>query len=177
MRKEILLRVCALLVAFTSCKGPAMRSEGISLEQIAQQLELLDENIIKVQSETPLSNDGQKRVVPRTINKDGSLQVVPADDWTSGFYPGVLWYMYELTGESKWKERAVKYTTELEDQQYNGSEHDVGFSMFCSYGNAFRLTGDERYIPVLVRSATTLIARYYPYVGCISCSHYGLRPV
>ncbi len=92
---------------------------------------------------------------------------LPAGDWTSGFYPGVLWYMYELTGKAEWKEKAISYTAELEEQQYNGSNHDVGFRMFCSYGNALRLTGDGSYIPVLVQSAKTLIARYYENVGCI----------
>ena len=167
MRKVLLLPVVLLILMLTSCKGPSARPEMITLKQIGQQLELLDENIIKVQAEAPLTANGQKRVVPRTINKDGSLTVVPAGDWTSGFYPGVLWLMYELTGEAKWKEKAIKYTDLLEDQQYNGSNHDVGFRMFCSYGNALRLTGDESYIPVLEQSARTLIARYYENVGCI----------
>jgi hypothetical protein len=139
----------------------------ITLDEIASQLELLDANIIKVQAEAPLTASGQRKVVPRTINKDGSFSVVPAGDWTSGFYPGVLWYMFELTGDQEWKERAVRYTAELEDQQYNGSNHDVGFRMFCSYGNALRFTGDESYIPVLEQSAKTLITRYYENVGCI----------
>jgi len=167
MKQKILLPIFLLLAMFYSCQNPSGTSEGLTLEQIGQQLELLDENILKVQAEDPLAANGQKRVMPRTINKDGSLSVVPAGDWTSGFYPGVLWYMFELTGEQEWKDKAVKYTDLLEDEQYNGSNHDVGFRMFCSYGNALRLTGDENYIPVLVQSARTLIARYYANVGCI----------
>jgi len=167
MKKVFLLPLVLLSLMLSSCKGPAAQPEGITLKQIAQQLELLDENVIRVQAEDPLTPNGQKRVVPRTINKDGSLRVVSAGDWTSGFYPGVLWYMYELTGDGTWKEKAIKYTDILEDQQYNGSNHDVGFRMFCSYGNALRLTGDESYISVLEQSAKTLIARYYANVGCI----------
>jgi hypothetical protein len=75
--------------------------------------------------------------------------------------------MYELTGEDAWKEKAITYTSTLEEEQYNASNHDVGFRMFCSYGNALRLSGDESYIPVLVQSAKTLITRYYENVGCI----------
>ncbi|MCK5694306.1 MAG: glycoside hydrolase family 88 protein [Bacteroidales bacterium] len=167
MRKVLIIPVVLLSVILTSCKGPSAGLDMITLDEIASQLELLDANIIKVQAEAPLTANGQRKVVPRTINKDGSFSVVPAGDWTSGFYPGVLWYMYELTGEAEWKERAVRYTAELEDQQYNGSDHDVGFRMFCSYGNALRLTGDESYIPVLEQSAKTLISRYYAYVGSI----------
>jgi len=167
MKKVLLLPILVLILLLSSCKEPSSLPEMITLNQIGEQLELLDENIIKVQAETLLASNGQKRVVPRTIKEDGSLRVVPAGDWTSGFYPGVLWYMFELTGETKWKQKAIKYTAELEDQQYNGSNHDVGFRMFCSYGNALRLTGDESYIPVLEQSAKTLISRYYAYVGSI----------
>jgi rhamnogalacturonyl hydrolase YesR len=166
--KTIPLIACILLCIFVcSCSNPSVQKEGITLKQICKQLELLEENILMVLDEEPLAPGGQKRVVPRTINQEGVLEVVPAGDWTSGFYPGVLWNMYELSGESGWKERAAKYTAELEAQQYNGSNHDVGFRMFCSYGNALRLTEDESYIPVLVQSAKTLIARYYDQVGCI----------
>jgi unsaturated chondroitin disaccharide hydrolase len=167
MKKMHLLPVVLLIFILSSCSGPSGQLEGITLKQIGWQLDQLDENIIKVQAEEPLTASGQKRVVPRTINKDGTLAVVAAGDWTSGFYPGTLWYMYELTGEPKWKERAIKYTSTLEAEQYNGSNHDVGFRMFCSYGNALRLTGDESYIPVLEQSAKTLIARYYENVGSI----------
>lgn len=167
MKQKILLPIFLALLLFYSCQSPSGPSEGLTLEQIGQQLELLDENILKVQTEDPLTANGLKRVVPRTINKDGSLSVVPAADWTAGFYPGVLWYMFELTGDQEWKDKAVKYTAELEDEQYNGSNHDVGFRMFCSFGNALRLTGDESYVPVLEQSAKTLIGRYYEDVGCI----------
>lgn len=166
IRKSTLLLIALPFLLF-SCKGPVEKVSPISLDDIALQLQLLDENIIKVQAADPLTSNGEERVMPRTINKDGSLNVCSVGDWTSGFYPGTLWYMYELTGDDLWKERAIKYTATLEDQMYNGSNHDVGFRMFCSYGNALRLTGDESYIPVLVQSAKTLIARYYENVGCI----------
>ncbi len=156
-----------LLLASISCSTPAERTMGITVDHIAGQLRLLDENVLKVLAEDPTTENGTPRVMPRTIHKDGSLAVVPAGDWTSGFYPGVLWYMYELSGNGEWKEKALQYTAELEDQQYNGSNHDVGFRMYCSYGNAFRLTGEKSYIPVLVQSAKTLIARFNENVGCI----------
>jgi hypothetical protein len=167
MRTFILTTVAVLFVYISLCCSTSGRTEGITLGQIGQQLDLLEENVMKVQTETPLTASGEKRMMPRTINSDGSLAVVPTGDWTSGFYPGILWYMYELTGEEKWKERAIKYTGELEAEQFNASNHDVGFRMFCSYGNALRLTGNDAYKPVLLQSALTLITRYNPFVGCI----------
>lgn len=150
-------------MALFSCGNPEEKSIDISLDEIGNQLLLLDEN---TQNEI-LETQGGKPVVPRTINEDGSLQAVRGGDWTSGFFPGTLWYMYELTGDEAWREKAAAYTATLEKQQYNASNHDVGFRMYCSYGNAFRLTANEDYIPVLVQSAKTLITRYYDGVGCI----------
>jgi len=169
MIKNTALLLVALTLIITACKGPVPEEKPnpITPNQIVAQMRLLDENILKVQAEEPTTPDGQKRVVPRTILKDGSLSVVAAGDWTSGFYPGALWYMFEMTGQAEWKEKAIKYTEILEEQQFNGSDHDVGFRMFCSYGNAYRLTSNPDYIAVLEQSAKTLIARYYENVGCI----------
>jgi len=167
MKKHLVIPLFAVLLALFSCSTPAEQTKEMTLDNIAAQLHLLEKNILRVQAENPTTDNGQPRVMPRTIKEDGSLSAVPAGDWTSGFYPGVLWLMHELTGESEWKERAIKYTDLLEDQQYNGSNHDVGFRMFCSFGNALRLSGDESYTPVLVQSAKTLIARFYENVGCI----------
>ncbi len=156
-----------MMLTISSCNGPGESGNGIDMDAIEKQLLLLHENTGKVIAGSPMTSRGQARLVPRTINEDGSLSVVHGGDWTSGFYPGVLWYMYQMTGEEGWKEKAVASTESLEPQQYNASNHDVGFRMFCSFGNGFRLTGDEKYIPVLVQSAKTLISRYYEPVGCI----------
>ncbi len=163
MKKLNLLLLASLIVVLSSCGNPAGNSEKFSIKSVGEQLTLLEKNTQKVIAESP----GSELIVPRTINEDGSLRVVKSGDWTSGFFPGTLWYMYELTGDEAWKEKAVAYTAPLEKEQYNGSNHDVGFRMFCSYGNALRLSGDEAYIPILVQSAKTLITRYYESVGSI----------
>ncbi len=158
----IILSVFVSLVLF-SCGNPVEKPVAINPDLIGNQLLLLEENTRKLISES----QGDSLVVPRTINEVGSLRVVTGGDWTSGFFPGTLWYMYELSGAELWKEKAIAYTATLEKEQYNASNHDVGFRMFCSYGNALRISQDEAYIPVLVQSAKTLISRYYEGVGCI----------
>jgi len=40
------------------------------------------------------------------------------DDWTSGFYPSNMWYVYELTGDSLWKKLAEKYTEAIDSVKY-----------------------------------------------------------
>lgn len=104
---------------------------------------------------------------PRTINKNGDTQYVPISDWTGGFFPGSLWYMFEETKDSIWKKEATKWTESLKTNQFNTKHHDLGFMMYCSYGNAYRITKNEAYEKILIQSAKSLISRFNPKVGCI----------
>jgi rhamnogalacturonyl hydrolase YesR len=105
-------------------------------------------------------------VSPRTIEK-GEVKLVSTQDWTSGFFPGSLWMMYELTGKDKWKSWALDYTLPLEAEQWNGADHDLGFKMYNSYGRAIKYVNNPKYKDVLIQSAKTLATRYSPTVGCI----------
>lgn len=103
---------------------------------------------------------------PRTLNKDGKMVYIPYDDWTSGFYPGSLWYLYGLTKDQKWETLAVKYTEELDSVQYLTSHHDVGFIAGCSFLNGMRQSNRD-YQSVLVRTAQSLSTRFRPKAGVI----------
>lgn len=98
--------------------------------------------------------------IPRTIAKDSSLVTVGPYDWTSGFFPGNLWYMYALTHDKKWKDDAVKYTEVLDTIQYWEGNHDVGFIMNCSYGNGLKFGGQQQYKDILIQTAKSLSTRY-----------------
>lgn len=102
-----------------------------------------------------------KTPFPRTLDK-GKLKFVKSADWTSGFFPGTLWYLYEYSGHQKWKELAEKYTEKLNKEQFNTSTHDLGFMMYCSYGNGYRLTKNAAYKDIIIQSAKSLIKRYNP---------------
>ncbi|WP_367913372.1 glycoside hydrolase family 88 protein [Leadbetterella sp. DM7] len=108
-----------------------------------------------------------ERVSPRTLDAAGRLVLVPAGDWTSGFFPGILWQLYGFTKKSKWLDAAREATAKLENEQYNGRTHDMGFKIYCSYGQGYRLTGDTAYRAVVIRSAQTLATRFNPVIGCI----------
>lgn len=105
-------------------------------------------------------------VAPRTV-ENGKLKLVRARDWTSGFFAGNLWMVYDLTGDEKWKEKAIEYTLPLEQEQWDGGTHDLGFKMFNSFGKAYQFTGNESYKNVVIQSAKTLATRFNPKVGCI----------
>ena len=97
---------------------------------------------------------------PRTMSDDGKLMVTNMYDWTPGFFPGSLWYMYELTGDNKWKVVAEEWTQSLEPLKTFTKHHDLGFMMYCSFGNAERLASKPEYKDILIESAKSLSTRY-----------------
>lgn len=97
---------------------------------------------------------------PRTTNKEGSLSVNNMYAWTSGFFPGSLWYLYELSGDTVWRNYAEKWTESLEPLKTFTDHHDLGFMMYCSYGNGYRLTGKIGYKEIIEQSARSLSTRY-----------------
>ena len=109
---------------------------------------------------------------PRRIDENGELVSTSIYGWTSGFFPGSLWYIYELTGDDQWKHEAVKWTESLDTIQYWSGNHDVGFMINCSYGNGLRLTGNEAYEKVLIRTAESLIKRFNPAIGSLESWDY-----
>lgn len=110
--------------------------------------------------------DSTKLMNPKSFIK-GKMKYIPTQEWTSGFFPGSLWYLYELEGDEKWKALAKKYTESLDTIQYFTGNHDVGFMIFCSYGNGLRLTGNEAYKSVIVNAAKSLSTRFIPDAGII----------
>lgn len=107
--------------------------------------------------------------VPRNVapgSKDWRL--VNYEDWTSGFWPGILWYLYEYTGDTKWKDRADKYSRYLTPlSMRTATDHDLGFQIYCSFGNGYRLTHNKEYKNIFVRTSDTLAKLYNPKVGTI----------
>lgn len=123
-------------------------------------------DLAAIQMQDMLDTIGDTSLNPGSVVND-QLDLVPSKSWISGFFPGSLWYMYEYTRDEKWKEAAIHFTRNVEAEKYNAGTHDMGFKMFCSFGNAYRLTGDPNLRKVLLQSAKTLITRFNPRVGCI----------
>ena len=87
--------------------------------------------------------------------------------WCSGFYPGILWYIYEQTHDDIFKKEAERTLQLIEpNQTYTGS-HDLGFMMYCSFGNAYRITQNKKYKEIIFRSAQSLSTRYRPSIKAI----------
>lgn len=107
-----------------------------------------------------------KEGFPRTV-ENGDVKLVGVRDWTSGFFPGSLWYLFEATGDKKWRAAAQDYTARMAPAKFDKTQHDLGFMLGASYGNGYRLTKDPSYRDALLAGATTLVTRYNPKVGSI----------
>lgn len=108
-------------------------------------------------------------IFPRTVEV-GKTQwrYVRVADWTSGFWPGILWYLYDFTKQENWKkeaDRSSNFLTPL--SQKPAFDHDLGFQIFCSFGNGYRLTTNEHYKKIINRTSDTLATLYNPKVGTI----------
>jgi unsaturated chondroitin disaccharide hydrolase len=107
--------------------------------------------------------------IPRSIaNGKTEWRYVNYRDWTSGFWPGILWYVYEYTKNDEWKSKADSASRALFPLVDSAAiDHDLGFQVFCSIGNGYRLTGKPEYKNILLRAADTLSKLYNPKVGTI----------
>jgi unsaturated chondroitin disaccharide hydrolase len=114
---------------------------------------------------------GYTSMIPRNIPDnqiDWNLIPISISDWTIGFWPGILWYDYEYTQSEEMKRAAIHYTELLQPLTVLPAyDHDLGFQIFCSYGNAYRLTGDEQYKQILLNAADTLATLFNPTVGTL----------
>lgn len=104
---------------------------------------------------------------PQSTNPDGSPRDMPTSWWCSGFFGGSLWYIFEQTKDQKWKDAAHKWTMAVEKEQYNTSTHDLGFMLYCPFGNGYRLTKNEKYKEIMLTGAKSLATRFDPKVGVI----------
>jgi hypothetical protein len=104
---------------------------------------------------------------PRSTGADGNFQQRVATEWTSGFFAGMLWSMYEETGAAEWRTRAERWTVGLESLKDVTTSHDLGFIIFDSFGRAFLRTGDAHDRDVVMQASRSLMTRYNPRVGAI----------
>lgn len=111
------------------------------------------------------SQDGR---LPRSFDpQTGELMTSDSRWWCSGFFSGVLWYLYEYSNDGELRHDAEMYMERVEKEQHNTVNHDVGFMLYCSYGNAFRLTGNKSYADILMTTSRSLSTRFNPRIGLI----------
>lgn len=157
MKKTFFLLVVIIIPVLISCSGEKTLDKVIneSLSFSADQYRLM----------TAVMKDKQDSL-PRTT-KNGKLVTSDSRWWTSGFYPGSLWYLYEYSKDPEIKDAAIMMTDRVEREKYTTNNHDVGFIIGCSFGNRLRLTGDEKCKEVMITAAKSLSTRFRPNIGLI----------
>lgn len=161
MRKTILFGViCILLI-------PAVHSQNLKkvFSESAGQTNFMLAEIEKARAGQ--SEKNKDMIFPCSLTPSGELKLIRRSDWRSGFFPGVLWYLYEYTKDDSWKRKAEEFTDPIEEEKWNAGTHDMGFKVYCSFGNGFRLTNNLRYRDIIIQAAKTNIKRFNPRVGCI----------
>ncbi len=99
---------------------------------------------------------------PVTLNEKGEVYYCGYGDWRSGFFPGSIWYLYELTGDSTYLPLAKKYTEAIRKAENLTWHHDIGFIINCSFGNGLRLSPDTAYSNAMKQAARSLTTRFRP---------------
>ena len=156
--------VALFLVVLASCTA----SRNLPADNLVKDNLVYAEQMLSAQLLVANKNFSAERgAYPRTTNKSGGLATTSIYDWTPGFFPGSLWFLYDNSKNEHLKAEAVKWTEKLKPLEHFTGHHDLGFMMYCSYGNAYRFTGDESYKKILINAAKALCTRFDPATGAI----------
>ena len=154
-----------LIAALILC-APLMAQQG-NKEPFAKVVDNALDFSVQQALRMALALKDQQDQLPKSTDRFGNLQTCRSDWWTSGFFPGMLWYLYEYSGNEEIKKQAQEYTSRVMDQQYTRDNHDVGFIINCSFGNGYRITMDSSYRDVMYTASKSLSTRFRPVTGCI----------
>ncbi|RXP44316.1 glucuronyl hydrolase [Lutibacter sp. HS1-25] len=151
--------ITGFTLLFAACK-PEVKQQTLQTDNTESLLENRYQQLLNY----PIDSLGFPRSM--SLNPD-SIHKAPSKDWTSGFFPGSLWQLYKLTGNEAYKEKAAQWTALMENQKYNDKTHDMGFKIYCSFGEGLKVEDNQFYKDVIVQSAKTLSTRFNKKVGSL----------
>lgn len=146
-----------ILLLLTSCTSSTKNNSSL-LQKVDSVLQIAEEQSIAMAE----SLIDKPNTFPRSINENGELVTSDSEWWCSGFFPGTLWYLYENSNNEVLKKYAEIYTNRIDHDQWNSIDHDIGFIVFCSYGNGYRLTQNPEYKAIIKSAAHKLALRMNP---------------
>ena len=154
-----------MMLAISCCIASVSFSQGSKISKIFSNAE--KQSILMIDELNKFKATKPDLVSPRSLDSSGNLKAVASRDWTSGFFPGVLWFIYEFNRDNAWKQKAQSFTANIEREKTNATTHDMGFKVYCSFGTGYMLTKDPHYKDVIIESAKTLSTRFRPITGTI----------
>ncbi len=141
------------MLGVTACKT-------VSSNKSAWAQQVIDNARTQIGMEIDTIEASGKCLNPVTLTPKGDVFYCGYADWRSGFFPGNVWYLYELTGDSTLLPLAQKYTEAIGKAQHLTWHHDIGFIINCSFGNGLRLSGKQEYRDVMIQAAKSLCTRF-----------------
>lgn len=149
--------ILSVSIAWSQSASPKVMRKLIdeNMNFAAAQYQLLEKNV-------------QDTMMPKTFDSATNKVIVSNTKWwCSGFFPGTLWYLYEYTKNESIRKIAEKRLAILEREKFYTGNHDLGFMIFCSFGNAYRITQNPAYKEVIFQAAASLSTRYRPSIQSI----------
>jgi hypothetical protein len=166
MRFRKLISACLVLLV---CSGVCTAQGKNNFKLNKQLLKSIDENFIDAAAQYKLlMKNLPADKFPKTYFPDkNQYEFSNSDWWCSGFYPGSLFLLYKQTKDTVLYNEAIRILGSLKKEQFNTGTHDLGFMMYCSFGNANLIQPKQEYKDILLNSAKSLSTRFNPTVGCI----------
>lgn len=137
--------------------------------------EWVGEALEKVREKMQWVSEKNRDKIPYTTGADGSYDDRSDESrswgmdnglnwWTNGFWGGIMWLLYQDTGEERYQEIARISERKLEKcfDQYYGLHHDVGFMYLPTAVADYRLTGNEEGRRIGMHAANLLAGRFNP---------------
>ncbi|MBQ2210628.1 MAG: glycoside hydrolase family 88 protein [Prevotella sp.] len=165
MMKKILFAIACYLLA-------ACQAQQVSESDADQTLSYCATQVNRALSELR-NSDGTYdfSMEPRNIlegETTWNCRKAAAEEWCSGFWPGVLWMTYDYTKNDSIRKAAEGYTASLnflaERPVY---DHDLGFLVINSFLKGYEATGNEEYKRIALTAADTLATLFNSKVGTI----------
>ena len=165
MKRKPLFILAFLLVATCSCLAQNKTKFKLSKDL----LKAIDNNFMDAASQYKiLAKNLPPDKFPKTyFPTTGKYEFSNSGWWCSGFYPGTLLYLYQQTKDEALYNEAMRILVPLKKEEFNKGTHDLGFMMYCSFGNANAIAPKPAYKEILLNSAKSLATRFSPTVGCI----------
>lgn len=107
---------------------------------------------------------------PTPSSQGGVYGTMDNTEWTNGFWTGMLWLAYELTGEARYREAAERHVQSYHHRivnRINSDHHDLGFLYSLSCVASYKLTGSDVARNAAVQAAQLLMTRFLPKAGII----------
>lgn len=160
MSKRLLFIIA---ITFSSIGLFAQTNSNTALKkQIATNLSLAVEQYQILHSNVPSNR------MPQNFDiNTGKMVTSNTKWWCAGFFPGTLWYLYDYSKNTNIQKIAEERLNLMEPEKHFTGNHDLGFMMYCSYGNAYRITKNDKYKKILDTAAMSLASRFRPSIQSI----------